>query len=33
VKDLLRKNSSIPGKPQGTFDSKWGFGVINAANL
>lgn len=33
VKDLLRKNSSIPGKPPGTFDSKWGFGVINAANL
>lgn len=33
VKELLRKNSSIPGKPQGTFDSKWGFGVINAANL
>ncbi len=33
VKELLRKNSSIPGKPAGTFDSKWGFGVINAANL
>jgi subtilisin family serine protease len=33
VKELLRKNSSIPTKPQGTFDSKWGFGVINAANL
>ncbi|MBW4611679.1 MAG: S8 family serine peptidase [Desmonostoc vinosum HA7617-LM4] len=33
VKDLLRQNSSIPGKPPGTFDHKWGYGVINAANL
>lgn len=33
VKDLLRKNSSIPGKPPGTFDSKWGFGLINVGNL
>ncbi len=33
VKELLKKNSSIIGKPEGTFDSKWGFGVINAANL
>ncbi|MBD2168001.1 S8 family peptidase [Calothrix membranacea FACHB-236] len=33
VKELLRKNSSIPGKPPGSFDSKWGFGVIDAANL
>ncbi|MFN6515886.1 MAG: S8 family peptidase [Nostoc sp. CreGUA01] len=33
LKDLLRKNSAIPGKPVGTFDHKWGYGVINAANL
>ncbi|WP_392531636.1 S8 family peptidase [Nostoc sp. C117] len=33
VKDLLRKNSAIPGKPPGTFDDKWGYGVINALNL
>ncbi|MEH1891981.1 MAG: S8 family peptidase [Nostoc sp.] len=33
VKDLLRKNSAIPGKPAGTFDDKWGYGVINALNL
>ncbi|BCL38931.1 S8 family peptidase [Nostoc sp. MS1] len=33
VKDVLRKSSSIPGKPAGTFDPKWGFGLINAANL
>ncbi|MBC6431585.1 S8 family serine peptidase, partial [Nostoc sp. HG1] len=33
VKDLLRKNSAIPGKPPGTFDEKWGYGVINGLNL
>lgn len=33
LKDLLRKNSAIPGKPTGTFDSKWGFGLINTAHL
>lgn len=33
VKELLRKNSSIPGKTPGTFDSKWGFGLINTQNL
>ncbi|MFN6473231.1 MAG: S8 family peptidase [Nostoc sp. SerVER01] len=33
LKDLLRKNSAIPGKPAGTFDEKWGYGVINALNL
>ncbi|MBH8566271.1 S8 family peptidase [Nostoc sp. CENA67] len=33
VKDLLRKNSAIPGKEPGTFDNKWGFGLINTANL
>ncbi|MEH2077580.1 MAG: S8 family peptidase [Nostoc sp.] len=33
VKDLLRKNSAIPRKPAGTFDDKWGYGVINALNL
>ncbi|MBW4676825.1 MAG: S8 family peptidase [Desmonostoc geniculatum HA4340-LM1] len=33
LKDLLRKNSTIPGKPTGTFDEKWGYGVINAENL
>ncbi|QSJ15847.1 S8 family peptidase [Nostoc sp. UHCC 0702] len=33
VKELLRKNSAIPGKKAGTFDNKWGFGLINAANL
>ncbi len=33
LKDLLRKNSAIPGKAAGTFDEKWGYGVINALNL
>jgi subtilisin family serine protease len=33
IKDLLRKNSSIPGKPAGTFDYKWGYGLIDALNL
>ncbi|WP_017318316.1 S8 family peptidase [Mastigocladopsis repens] len=33
IKDLLRKNSSIPGKPAGSFDNQWGYGLINALNL
>jgi subtilisin family serine protease len=33
IKDLLRKSSAIPGKPAGTFDPKWGYGLINTANL
>ncbi len=33
VKDLLRQNSSIPGESVGTFDPKWGYGLIDAENL
>ena len=33
LKELLYKNSSIPGKQKGEFDNKWGFGLINAENL
>ncbi|RAM48310.1 MAG: peptidase S8 [Hapalosiphonaceae cyanobacterium JJU2] len=33
VKDLLRQNSSIPGEGVGTFDPKWGYGLIDAENL
>ncbi len=33
VKELLYKNCSIPGKEAGSFDSKWGFGLINGLNL
>ncbi|MCI0694443.1 S8 family peptidase [candidate division KSB1 bacterium] len=33
VKALLRANSQIPGQPPGTFDSKWGYGLIDAFGL
>jgi subtilisin family serine protease len=33
VKTLLRGNSAVPGKPAGTFDPKWGFGLIDGQNL
>ncbi|ALF54951.1 peptidase S8 [Nostoc piscinale CENA21] len=33
IKELFRQNSSIPGKPAGTFDNKWGYGLINTENL
>ncbi|MCJ8280037.1 MAG: S8 family serine peptidase, partial [Rivularia sp. ALOHA_DT_140] len=33
LKEMLYNNSSIPGKEKGTFDKKWGFGLINAENL
>ncbi|MGB7290930.1 MAG: S8 family serine peptidase [Thermodesulfobacteriota bacterium] len=33
VKALLRANSLIPGQPPGTFDSKWGFGLIDALGI
>ncbi|MBI3460630.1 S8 family serine peptidase, partial [Candidatus Acetothermia bacterium] len=33
VKALLRAHSAIPGRPAGTFDPKWGFGLINSLNL
>ena len=33
VKELFRENSSIPDKEKGTFDNKWGFGLINTENL
>ncbi|MBF2017232.1 MAG: S8 family serine peptidase [Rivularia sp. T60_A2020_040] len=33
IKELLRKNCSIPGKEKATFDNKWGFGLINTENL
>src|SRR5919202_3332413 len=33
IKELLLENSLIPGQPAGTFDPKWGFGLINALNL
>ncbi len=33
VKERLRASSLIPGKPVGSFDPKWGFGLINAEKL
>jgi subtilisin family serine protease len=33
VKTRLRESSQIPGQPAGTFDSKWGYGLIDAFSL
>lgn len=33
VKRLLKANSAVPGAAAGAFDPKWGYGLINAANL
>jgi subtilisin family serine protease len=33
IKSLLRAHSRIPGKPSGTFDPKWGLGLIEALEL
>jgi subtilisin family serine protease len=33
VKNLLRTASAIPNQPAGTFNPKWGFGLIDALHL
>lgn len=33
VKERLRESGSIPGKAPGTFDPKWGYGLIDALKL
>jgi subtilisin family serine protease len=33
AKALLQQSSQIPGKPEGTFDPKWGYGLMNALEL
>lgn len=33
VKALLRARCSIPGRPAGSFDQKWGYGLIDASAL
>ena len=33
IKALFQASSSIPGHPEGTFNIKWGFGLINAFSL
>ena len=33
VKRTLRNHSAVPGRPKGTFDNKWGYGLVDAARL
>jgi subtilisin family serine protease len=33
VKAAFQANSAIPGRPPGTHDRKWGFGLLDAQNL
>jgi subtilisin family serine protease len=33
VRAKLRSHSAIPGKPAGSYDTKWGFGLIDAQGL
>ncbi len=33
IKEKLRECSQIPGKPAGTFDIKWGYGLIDGLSL
>lgn len=33
LKNLLGRNAVIPGQPPGTFDPKWGVGLLDAVNL
>jgi subtilisin family serine protease len=33
MKQLLRAHSMVPGKPAGTFNPKWGYGLIDANGL
>lgn len=33
VKALLRAHSQIPGKPAGSFDPKWGYGLIDLSGM
>ena len=33
ARQLLRRNARIPGRPQDTWDQKWGYGLINAKGL
>jgi subtilisin family serine protease len=33
VKDLLKAHSAIPGKPAGTWDPKWGYGLLDGTKL
>src|SRR5690606_39416037 len=33
VKALLKAQSTIPGRKAGSFDAKWGFGLLDMLNL
>jgi subtilisin family serine protease len=33
LKTILRRAGEIPGKPSGTFDPQWGYGLLNALKL
>lgn len=33
IKDLLKQSSEIPGKPAGTFDPKWGYGLPDGLKI
>ena len=33
VKKALKEASAIPGKPKGTWDEKWGYGLVDASKL
>jgi subtilisin family serine protease len=33
IKEVLRRQSTIPNQPSGTFDPKWGYGLINTETL
>jgi subtilisin family serine protease len=33
VKELLRGHCTVPGRPLGTFDPKWGYGLLDASGL
>jgi subtilisin family serine protease len=33
VRDLLRAACAVPGRPAGSFDPKWGYGLVDAARL
>jgi subtilisin family serine protease len=33
VKELLRSSSAIPGQAEGSFDPKWGYGILDAEKL
>ena len=33
VKNKLKAACAVPGQPTGSFDPKWGFGLIDASKL